>query len=103
MRTRDRQRGVALLVVLWACTLLAILVGGYASIARIETGQQGNALAMQKARYAAEDGGMRSIRDIYERRRADPGPDVAGRWIGDGHPFAFELGDAKVVVKVEDE
>src|SRR6185312_11486532 len=34
--SRVGQRGVALLLVLWACTLLAILLGGYAAMARTE-------------------------------------------------------------------
>jgi general secretion pathway protein K len=98
------QRGVALLVVLWACTLLAILVGGYASLARVEGEQTRNSWAQSRARYAAEAGIMRAIYEVYTERvsrRAPTGP--GGRWIGDGKPYPFALDDAHVTVSVEDE
>lgn len=47
------QRGVALLVVLWACTLLAILLGGYAAMARTEGLQARYQFEQTRAHYAA--------------------------------------------------
>ena len=49
----SRQRGVALLLVLWACTLLAILLGGYAALARTEGLQARYQFAQTQAHYAA--------------------------------------------------
>jgi general secretion pathway protein K len=98
-----RERGIALLVVLWACTLLAILVGGFASLAHLESEQGRYAMAGQKARYAAEAGVMRAIHDVYEQRRERREPVPGARWIGDGKPFDFELDGARVAVVVEDE
>lgn len=104
MRRRS-QKGVALLVVLWACTLLAILVGGYASLAHVETEQARYSLSMVRARYAAEAGVMRAIHDVYEGRKSGKiqAIGVGDRWIGDGLPFSFDIGNAKVKVTVEDE
>ena len=55
------QRGVALLVVLWACTLLAVLLGGYAMLARTEGLQARYAFAQTRAQYAAEAGFARAL------------------------------------------
>ena len=87
------QRGVALLIVMWACTLLAILLGGYAVLAHTEGLQAGYQFQQTRAHYAAEAGLMRAIYALQA-------PNAADRWIADGrvYPFAFE--DAKVGVSV---
>jgi len=103
------QRGVALLVVLWACTLLAILVGGFASIARVEALQTRFTLGQQRARYAAEAGIMRAIVVVQARRRqallAEMGstPPVEDRLPGDGRSLAFEFDHVHVAVGMLDE
>lgn len=103
------QRGVALLVVLWACTLLAILVGGFASIARVEALQTRFTLGQQRARYAAEAGIMRAIVVVQARRRqallADMGdtPPVVGSLPGDGRSLSFEFERVHVAVGMLDE
>jgi len=104
-----RQQGVALLVVLWACTLLAILVGGFASIARVEALQTRFTLGQQRARYAAEAGIMRGIATIDARRRqavlaemSDVPPSGAGL-PGDGRSLAFDFDGMHVAVGIQDE
>src|SRR5579859_7347770 len=92
----NRQRGVALLVVLWACTLLAILVGGYAVLARTEGLQARYQFAQTQAHYAAEAGVMRAIYALQ-----DPQPDQ--RWIPDGRIYPFPFDGAKVSVSVVSE
>ena len=59
MPSRARQRGVALLIVMWALTLLAIMLGGYAMLARTEGMQARYQFAQAQAHYAAEAGVMR--------------------------------------------
>lgn len=93
---RAGQRGVALLLVLWACTLLAILLGGYAALVRTEGLQARYAFAQAQAHYAAEAGLMRAL---YALR--DPQP--TQRWIGDGRPYTFHYDQATVVVRAIDE
>ncbi|WP_445144877.1 general secretion pathway protein GspK [Dyella sp. Tek66A03] len=90
------QRGVALLVVLWACTLLAILLGGYAMLARTEGLQARYMFAQTQAHYAAEAGLMRAIYALQD-------PQQQRRWIADGRPYPFAFDGAKVSVSVIDE
>lgn len=94
--TRGAQRGVALLLVLWASTLLAILLGGYALMARTEGLQARYQFAQTQAHYAAEAGLMRAVYGLQ-----DPLP--RQRWIGDGRTYAFEFEGAKVQVAAVDE
>jgi general secretion pathway protein K len=105
---KNPQRGIALLVVLWACTLLAILVGGFAGIARVEALQTRFTLGQQRARYAAEAGIVRAIAVVQARRRqallADRGgmPPEDGP-PGDGRSLAFEFDRVHVSVGMLDE
>lgn len=94
--TAGRQRGVALLVVLWACTLLAVLLGGYALMARTEAMQARYAFAHTQAHYAAEAGIARAVYALQD-------PQPAQRWIPDGRPYTFPFGEAAVQVEVIDE
>ena len=103
------QQGVALLVVLWACTLLAIVVGGFASIARVEALQTRFSLNQQRARYAAEAGVAQAIATIEARRHQalldQMGEGAAGvsAMPGDGRALAFTFDDMKVAVGIQDE
>ena len=88
---RARQRGVALLLVLWACTLLAILLGSYAALARTEGLQARYQFAQTQAHYAAEAGVMRAFYGLQD-------PQPRSRWIGDGRTYAFLFDGASVKV-----
>lgn len=90
------QRGVALLLVLWACTLLAILLGGYAALARTEGLQARYEFAQTQAHYAAEAGLMRAV---YGLQSSQP----KQRWVGDGRIYAFRYDNATVTVRAIDE
>lgn len=85
----SRQRGVALLLVLWACTLLAILLGGYAAVARTEGLQARYQFAQTQAHYAAEAGVMRMFYGLQD-------PASKNRWIGDGRVYSLVFNDATV-------
>ena len=93
---RANQRGVALLLVLWACTLLAILLGGYAALARTEGLQARYEFAQTQAHYAAEAGLMRAVYGLQN-------PDLKQRWIGDGRTYPFRYDNATIVVTAVDE
>ncbi|WP_430391599.1 general secretion pathway protein GspK [Dyella sp. 20L07] len=95
-RRKYRQQGVALLVVLWACTLLAILLGGYAMLARTEGLQARYQFAQTQAHYAAEAGLMRAIYGLQ-----DPQPQQ--RWTADGRIYPFVFDGAKINVSIIDE
>lgn len=103
------QRGVALLVVLWACTLLAILVGGFASIARVEALQTGFTLGQQRARYAAEAAILQAIVVVQARRHQEMLVEMGGEPLvvsglpGDGRSLAFDFDRVHVAVGMLDE
>jgi general secretion pathway protein K len=91
-----KQRGVALLIVLWACTLLAILLGGFAMLARTEGLQARYQFAQTQAHYAAEAGIMRAIYGLQNGSEDS-------RWIADGRIYPFRFDDAAVKVSIVDE
>ncbi|MBD8897773.1 type II secretion system protein GspK [Rhodanobacter sp. DHG33] len=96
MKRPAGQRGVALLLVLWACTLLAILLGGYAMLARTTAMQTRYQFAQTRAHYAAEAGLMRAI---YALQDSDP----KRRWADNGRVYPFLFDGAKVQVSTVDE
>ena len=90
---RRKQRGVALLVVMWACTLLAILLGGYAVLAHTEGLQANYQFQQARAHYAAEAGVMRAIYSLQA-------PSINDRWIADGRAYPMQFDQAKVGVSI---
>jgi general secretion pathway protein K len=97
MAAARAQRGVALLVVLWACTLLAIMLGGYAMLARTEGLQARYQFDQAQAHYAAEAGVARAVYGLQDA--SAPG----SRWVPDGRPYTFRFAGAKVSVAVTGE
>lgn len=96
LRSPASQRGVALLLVLWACTLLAILLGGYAALARTEGLQARYQFAQTQAHYAAEAGLMRAVYGLQS-------PQQKQRWVADGRAYTFRYDGATVSVRAIDE
>lgn len=90
------QRGVALLLVLWACTLLAVLLGGLATLARTEGLQARYQFAQTRAHYAAEAGLMRAVYALQD-------PQPSQRWFADGRPYRFQFDGAQLVVNAVSE
>jgi general secretion pathway protein K len=93
MAMKRTQRGVALLLVMWACTLLAILLGGYAVLAHTEGLQSSYQFQQTRAHYAAEAGIMRAIYALQA-------PNFNDRWVADGRVYPFAYDGAKVGVSV---
>ncbi len=91
-----RQRGVALVLVLWAIALMAVLLGSFALIAHTENLESRHVFDTVTARYDAQAGLERAV---YELRNADP----AQRWIADGRPYEFDFDGARVSVELTDE
>lgn len=92
----NRQRGAALLLVMWLILLLSGLVAGYAMAARIES-LQGNGLARSLvAREAARAGIEIAVSRLVQ---ADP----ALRWHADGRSNVFSFDGAVIEVDVRDE
>jgi general secretion pathway protein K len=93
---RRRDRGVALLLVLWLVALLAATVGAFALSARTEQ-LQGQVLARGlEVRGAARAGLEYAIARLAET-------DEKRRWIPDGREYRWRFGDADVALRIVDE
>lgn len=92
----SRNRGVALILVLWLLILLTAVIGGFAQSARIEAMQAHQVRASLIARQAAQAGIEYAVlRMSY--------PDVDRRWVPDGRPYQFAIGEATLEIRVLDE
>lgn len=91
-----RQRGAALLLVMWLILLLSGLVAGFAMAARIES-MQGHGLARGTAAGEAARAGV----EYAASRLLDPDP--ARRWAADGRSYRFAFDAAQVEIAVRDE
>ncbi len=84
-----------MLVVLWACTLLAILLGGFATLARTESIQTRYLSSRVQLRYLAEAGVMRALAECASSN--------GGRWVGDGRPYGMHIDGHDVDIRIQDE
>jgi general secretion pathway protein K len=91
-----RERGFALLLVIWVLTILAVLAAGFAASTRSETRLARNLLEAARARAWAEAGIARATASLLE---VDP----RARWPADGTPQAMRFDGADISVKIEDE
>ena len=91
-----RQRGAALLLVMWLVLLLSGLVAGYAMAARIES-MQGNGLARAAAAREAARAGV----EYAALRLLDP--DRTARWAADGRGYRLAFDTAQLDITVRDE
>jgi len=95
-RRPGRQRGVALVIVLWIMLLITISTSAFTLMARMDSLEAHTILWSTKARLAAEAGmniAVLSLRDPVEETRLIP----------DGRPFLVQYRDARVEVMVTDE
>jgi general secretion pathway protein K len=93
---RPRQKGVALVIVLWILLLITISSGAYTLMARMNQLEAHTVLSGTRARLAAEAAmniAVLSLRD----------PDEQARLIPDGRPYIVEYQGAVVEVMVTDE
>lgn len=88
-----RQRGAALLLVLWATLLLAALLAGVAAASRSHSEAALYGAEHARAELAAEAGLAQAIAGL----RA---PDQ--QWVPDGRPYTFAFDGAKVTVRIVD-
>jgi general secretion pathway protein K len=90
-----KQRGVALVMVLWVLILLGLVAAGFQRETRLGTGIARNASENAKAEALAEAGIQRAMLGLADG-------DVTA-WRADGTPYQFALGDGTVVVRIQDE
>lgn len=91
-----KQRGLALVLVLWLLALLVGVVGAFALSSRIESLLGRSALSLAQARLAAEAGIELAI-----LRMRDPNPD--NRLVPDGRPYNMDFPPARLTLRVTDE
>ena len=90
-----RQRGTALLLVLWVTVLLAALLIGVAAASRSQSQAALYGAERVRAELAAEAGLAHAVAGL----RA---PDLRDQWVPDGRQYDFEFDGAKVRVQVVD-
>lgn len=96
-RVRRLQGGVALILVLWVITLLAVIAGNFAFSMRSEALISHNQLRTAQARGLADAGVQRAWFELMKP------PTELQRWQGDGFLHELVLGDAVVRVSILDE
>jgi general secretion pathway protein K len=94
---RHRQGGVALVLVLWVVTLLAVIAGNFAFSMRNEAQIARNFLSTAQARAFADAGVHRAWHELMKP------PSDALRWQADGLPREFNFQGAVLRVTLEDE
>ena len=91
-----RERGVALVLVMWVAILLTVIAASFMIEARTDTLVLRNSVASARAEAAADAGVHRAVYELY---RTDQGPDQWRRdgstreWTFDGIPVRIELRD----------
>jgi general secretion pathway protein K len=91
-----RERGLALVLVLWVLVLMTIMAGSFSLTlhreSELASGVRGNA----EARALAEGGVHYAMLMLSER-------DPSRRWKSDGTPYPVELGQGRLLIRIEDE
>jgi general secretion pathway protein K len=92
-KTLKRQKGVALLLVLWALALLSLLLGGLAGWIQLETRQATWQRQQTQGVLAAEAGMNQAVQAILDKTQRP-------RWIADGRAVPLRFDDAQLRVSV---
>jgi general secretion pathway protein K len=90
------RRGIALLVVLWVLTLLALMAASFTRTTRTEISLARNLSESAKAEALADAGVHMAIAGLME-------PNEATRWKADGRVYAFRLAEGEIHVTIQDE
>jgi general secretion pathway protein K len=91
----DRQRGIALVIVLWLVVLLTVIGSSHARNMRIETSLAFNHVGAAKARALAEAGINRAIMELFVSN-------TATRWPLNGTAHQIQLDSGSVNVAIRD-
>jgi general secretion pathway protein K len=92
----SRQRGVALVLVMWVAVLLTVVAGSFMIEARTDSLVVRNSMSNARAESAADAGVHRAVYELY---RTDNSPEAWRRdggmreWTFDGVPLRIELRD----------
>ena len=92
-----RERGVALVLVMWVAVLLTVIASSFIVERRTETLVVGNSISMARAEAIADAGISRAIFEMY---RTDNAPDA---WKRDGTVQSWSFDGVPVKVEIRDE
>ena len=95
-RLRGRQRGFALLLVLWGLILLGLIAASFLRETRVSTTLARNIVENAKAEALADAGIQRAILGLLD---SDP----ATAWRADSRLYRFALGEGAVDIQIHDE
>lgn len=96
MTDKHHQRGIALVLVLWATTLLTVIAASFAFSMRTETLLAQNLAASARAQALADAGVQRAFYEMFK-----PGSDPQ-RWKGDSAPHQWQFGGGKITIALQD-
>lgn len=91
-----KERGIALILVLWVLILLGMIAASFLRESRLGTNLARNMTENAKAEALADAGVSRAMLGLLD-------PDPATAWRADGRPYQLTLGEGAVVVRVTDE
>lgn len=94
---RAAQRGVALVLVIWLATLLAVVASSFLFASHSDALVVRNSLSMARAEAIAESAVHRALFELY---RIDNAPDT---WRRDGSPHDWSFDGAAVRIELRDE
>jgi general secretion pathway protein K len=92
----DKQNGIALVLVLWATTLLTVIAGGFVYSVRTDT-QLANNLVLSARVQALADGGVH--RALFEMNKPVY---TIGRWMSNGGKNRIKVDDAILTIQIMD-
>ena len=90
------QRGMALVLVLWVITLLAVIAGSFSLGMRREAVTVRNLMEVARAQATAEAGIRLAMLGLMEA-------DEDTRWRADGTPYEIQFGEASLRIRIRDE
>jgi general secretion pathway protein K len=93
---RHRADGIALVLVLWATTLLTVIAASFAFSIRTDTQLAQNMVALSRAQALADAGVQRAVYELFK-----PETDKL-HWRGNGVTHDWEYGGAKISVVIQD-
>ena len=96
LRRRWRERGFALLLVLWGLILIGLIAASFQRETRSSVALARNAMESAKAEALADAGVQRALLALL-----DPNPATA--WRSDGTSYFFNFGEGRVTVRIQDE
>src|ERR1700687_5410761 len=95
--SRDRQRGIALILVLWLTILLTVIGGSFAYGMRNEALAARNSLSLAQARALADGAIYRTVFELMRPRT------LADVWSADGTVHAWDENGSRIAVSALDE